>query len=157
MQVIARRKFSFEVIGGIVFGSIFLFIDLWFIFSNNPEYLINIAMFSIVALLDLTLGIFNIVVFLKTPKDIIVFDGENLICPDGIFALRDIYKKEGQDPDYEKCIKAIWRNRAGKYTMLRIYFKGKEHVYRYVSHPIKVEMRLIELCERNRIKKTEAQ
>ena len=108
MQVIAKREFSFEVIGGIIFGSIFLFIDLWFIFSNNPEYLINIVMFSIGALLDLTLGIFNIVVFLKTPKEIIVFDGENLICPDGIFALRDIYIKEGQDPDYEKCISSIY-------------------------------------------------
>ena len=154
MKVIARKKLRFDDIAGVVMSLVLLIIGLLqtkCIESTENIIFLLITIFWVFSfsLAAMVIGVYNLSIYCKTPKEIIKFDGVHLICPDGQFSLQDIYKKEGESIDYKKCIR-VMRSRNGP-CGVGIYFRGNYHTYRFVDNPKRVRDRLVVLCEQNRI------
>ena len=141
MEIIARKKANLygiylacAIIGGLVtvWGAINL--------SLSPANVLYIPFGVFLSIIS----IHTCIKVKKTPNEIIKFDGEKLICPDGEFLINEVVNAQSR---MALTRRPYWRQKWGKLTLT---VKGENHVYDYVEDVEKVQQRIMEIRLQNK-------
>ena len=135
MEVIARRKDSLLILYGIctALGAMILMIALLKPFNFSIQKSGTLA----AGLVLFFVGGFICVQVLRTPKEIICFDGENLILPQGKFALSEL-SNVNYHRAHARGVTYCW----GRITLT---INGQKFEYNSVADVEMVHNRLMEL------------